>query len=77
MTVPVPLRVFDFTGGPFALTAEDGQRVHDGALLDRAARNAKAHHAKPKAFDHAWHQEIGQEIGDDAPACVSLGRAGV
>jgi len=73
MTVPVPIRVFDFTGGPFAVSAEDGQRVHDGALLDRAVRNAKAYYANPKAFDDAWHQEI----GDDAPACVSLGGAGV
>ena len=29
MTVPVVIRVFDFTGGPFAVSAEDGQRVRD------------------------------------------------
>jgi len=29
MTVPVTIRVLDFTGCPFAVSAEDGQRVCD------------------------------------------------
>jgi hypothetical protein len=73
MTAPVPIRFFDFTGGPFGVTAENGKRGHDGALLDRAPRNAKAYYANPKAFDDAWQPEI----GDDATACVSSGQAGV
>jgi hypothetical protein len=29
MTVPITIRVFDFTGCPFAVSAADGQRIHD------------------------------------------------
>jgi len=129
MRETVVIRVAEFAGGPFAVSAEDGQRlcVHIAALLragtpvalsfaeievligaflsaalgtlcadfpedtlgclltlrdisadDRAAaarsmRNARVYYANPKAFDDAWREEM----GDDAPACISSMHVGM